>query len=141
MNKWAIDFGLIVVALHSFPFITMHTLSQQKRRVKLDLNALKPLRIKGLVPRAGIEPARPILSYPRILSPESENHNNLISLMNQVSSPSSGPHSGLTRFITIHQYQHIFRNLKNQLMKTTLKIFGGRDCEVVQALFIIAQSA
>lgn len=30
----------------------------------------KVLKSFGLVPRAGVEPARPILSYPRILSPE-----------------------------------------------------------------------
>lgn len=45
----------------------------------------KPLRktrkcliVVGLVPRAGIEPARPILLYPRILSPELITHQTLV---------------------------------------------------------------
>jgi hypothetical protein len=46
--------------------------------------AVKALLNKGLVPRAGIEPARPYLTKPRILSPERKLSNYFKSFMSSV---------------------------------------------------------
>src|SRR5688572_15042532 len=57
------------------------------------LNIVKCFR---LVPRAGLEPARPILSNPRILSPGIFFHNLFQSLTNQILGTNLRSHSGRT---------------------------------------------
>lgn len=71
--------------------------------IKTYQNDTKHLKSLRMVPRAGLEPARPMLSNPRILSPEHNQPKYLIIEINSNFKSKNGPRLVLTRYAIIGQ--------------------------------------
>ena len=119
----AVEAGCILCRIMTYIGFEGSAENEQERSFKL-------LELFEMVPRDGVEPSRPMLSYPRILSPKIRTANKLESLNISEFTKSRGPNSGRIRMRKVSRYA-LFSpseiNQSNQSNKKTGTVRSARD--------------
>lgn len=127
---WAPDFGLIAGDAHVLPCPIMSYIRFEGSAETGVQTASKYLESLEMVPRAGLEPARPRLWYLRILSPIYQLSIYFESLNNIKFKEKSGPNSGrrLCRMLSV--YAHLLRSYRHTkiIINRNAKSSNGLSC-------------